>query len=185
VPFRVFDQDARPATFPPEAVLSWNWLLVQSLSLAVVSPLLVWRSHLAVRPFLRLRGFPATSLGWEFINNQPIVLSSSFAFLQSVTQPNLADPPQPVSSSLGLLFPTAHEEPKVHLPQASPARYVPPSGFGCPLGGLLPSIPCRFCFTPAALLGFTLRSLLPRKVSGTFPPGSTHLPFLLPVYPMP
>jgi hypothetical protein len=42
----------------------------------------------------------------------------------------------------------------------SPARYVPPSGFGHPRDGLLPSIPCRFCFTPAALLGFTLRSVL-------------------------
>jgi len=40
------------------------------------------------------------------------------------------------------------------------ARYGPPSGFGYPLGGLLPAIPCRFCFTPAALLGFTLRSFL-------------------------
>jgi hypothetical protein len=38
-----------------------------------------------------------------------------------------------------------------------PARYVPPSGFGYPLDGLLPRIPCRFCFTPAALMGFTLR----------------------------
>jgi hypothetical protein len=41
----------------------------------------------------------------------------------------------------------------------SPARFVPPSGFGYPLGGLLPSVPCRFFFTPAALLGFTLRSI--------------------------
>jgi hypothetical protein len=41
-----------------------------------------------------------------------------------------------------------------------PARYVPPSGFGYPLDGLRPSIPCRFCFTPAALVGFTLRSFL-------------------------
>jgi hypothetical protein len=46
-----------------------------------------------------------------------------------------------------------------------PARYVPPSGFGYPLGGLLPSIPCRFCFAPAALVGFTLRSfLLPKGI---------------------
>jgi hypothetical protein len=41
-----------------------------------------------------------------------------------------------------------------------PARYDPPPGFGYPLDGFRPSGPCRFCFTPAALLGFTLRSLL-------------------------
>jgi hypothetical protein len=51
------------------------------------------------------------------------------------------------------------------LAAGSPARYVPPSGFGYPLGGLRPSIPCRFCFTPAALMGFTLRSfLLPKGI---------------------
>ena len=44
-----------------------------------------------------------------------------------------------------------------------PARYVPSSGFGYPLDGLLPRIPCRFCFAPAALLGFSLRRFpLPR-----------------------
>lgn len=44
-----------------------------------------------------------------------------------------------------------------------PARHVPPPGFGYPLDGLLPSIPCRFSFAPAALLGFALRSLLLSK----------------------
>jgi hypothetical protein len=43
---------------------------------------------------------------------------------------------------------------------AANAHYGPPSGFGYPLGGLRPPSPCRFCFTPAALLGFTLRSFL-------------------------
>jgi hypothetical protein len=42
----------------------------------------------------------------------------------------------------------------------SPARHVPPSGFGYPLDGLLPSRPCQSCFVPAALLGLTLRSFL-------------------------
>jgi len=64
------------------------------------------------------------------------------------------------NSSHGLCFPTALEEPKIHLPRALPARYGPPAGFGYPLGGLRPSIPCRLCFAPAALLGFALRSLL-------------------------
>jgi hypothetical protein len=41
-----------------------------------------------------------------------------------------------------------------------PTCFVPPSGFGYPLGGLLPSIPCRSFFIPAALVGFTLRSFL-------------------------
>jgi hypothetical protein len=46
-----------------------------------------------------------------------------------------------------------------------PARHVPPSGFGYPPGGFHPLIPCRFCFAPAALLGFTLRSfLLPKGI---------------------
>jgi hypothetical protein len=40
----------------------------------------------------------------------------------------------------------------------SEPRCVPPSGFGYPLDGLLPPSPCRFCFTPAALMGFALRS---------------------------
>jgi len=48
----------------------------------------------------------------------------------------------------------------VHSSRVLPARYVPSSGLGCPLDGLLPRRPRRFCFTPAALLGFPLRSLL-------------------------
>jgi hypothetical protein len=39
-------------------------------------------------------------------------------------------------------------------------RYVPPAGFGYPLGGLRPPSPCRPCFVPAALMGFALRSFL-------------------------
>jgi hypothetical protein len=78
----------------------------------------------------------------------------------SITQQTLADRSQPISPSLGLPFPSAHEEPWVHLLRALPARYVPPSGFGYPLDGFLPTVPRRFCFTPAALLGFTLRSFL-------------------------
>ena len=64
-------------------------------------------------------------------------------------------------------------ESMVHLARALPARYVPPSGFGHPLDGLLPSNPCRFSLTPAALLGFTLRSfLLPARCSERFHPNA-------------
>jgi hypothetical protein len=67
-------------------------------------------------------------------------------------------------SSHGLPLPSALEESEVHSSRAKPARYVPPSGFGYPLDGLLPRIPRQFCFTPAALLGFTLRRFpLPRS----------------------
>jgi len=73
--------------------------------------------------------------------------------LPSHTYPAVAT----AESSHGLSVPSAHEEFEVHCPRAKPARYVPPSGFGYPLGGLRPRIPCRFCFTPAALVGFHLR----------------------------
>jgi hypothetical protein len=43
--------------------------------------------------------------------------------------------------------------------------------------------PCRFCFAPAALLGFALRSLLLSRGIRSFPTGRTHLPFLSSVYP--
>jgi hypothetical protein len=40
-------------------------------------------------------------------------------------------------------------------------RYVPPSGFGYPLDGLLLPSPCRPCFVPTALLGFDPSELSP------------------------
>jgi len=62
--------------------------------------------------------------------------------------------------------------------------FVPPSGFGYPLGGLRPPRPCGFCFTPAALLGFALRSFLLsegiRRVSGRKDP-HTVSPIGIPV----
>jgi hypothetical protein len=69
------------------------------------------------------------------------------------------------------------------LAASLPARFVPPSGFDYPLDGFLPSIPCRFSFTPAALMGFTLRSVLLPEGIRVIAPGRTHLPFYLAVFP--
>jgi hypothetical protein len=66
------------------------------------------------------------------------------------------------------------QEAKVHGSRVLPTRDVPPSGFGYPRDGLLPSQPGRFCFIPAALMGLSLRSFLlqggNRRVSATMSP---------------
>jgi hypothetical protein len=74
---------------------------------------------------------------------------------------------------------------RVHITRVLPARYVPPSGFGYPLDGFLPWRPRRLCFTPAALVGFALRSVLLPKGIRAFRPGCTHIPFSPSVNPMP
>ena len=147
---------------------SRNWLLVQSSKPAEVPHLLVLRSHFAVGRFLGYVVFHRRA-ALTTLSDQN-TLSSSFAFLQSLAQRNLVRRPGPTDSSHELLFPSAHQGSEVYLTRTLPARYVPPSGFGYPLDGLLPPSPCRFYFTPAALMGFTLRSFpLPegiRRVSG-------------------
>jgi hypothetical protein len=119
---------------------------------------------LALAPAMR---FSLSGFGRLPVKVAAQLLSSSFTFLESVTQQHLPDPPQRIRSSHGLLLPTAHAGSKIHFTRVLPARYGPPSGFGYPLDGLLPAIPCRFCFTPAALLGFTLRRFpLPEGIHG-------------------
>jgi len=75
--------------------------------------------------------------------------------------------------------------PRSTLRGPKPARYVPPSGFGYPLGGFRPRIPCRFCFAPAALLGFTLRRFPLSEGFTTFRLRRTHLPLATAVFPPP
>jgi len=66
------------------------------------------------------------------------------------------------------------QEAKVHGSRVLRTRDVPPSGFGYPRDGFLPSHPGRFCFIPTALMGFALRSFLLqggcRRVSATVSP---------------
>jgi hypothetical protein len=126
-------------------------------------------------PLPRLCGFPSTGcrrrlFGLSAASSRRA--SPSFRVLPSNTYPTAAA----VRSSHGLLVPTALEGSEVHFTRVEAARYVPSSGFGYPLDGLLPRIPGRFCFTPAALLGFTLRRFPFRKASAIFRPGRAHLP---------
>jgi hypothetical protein len=107
-------------------------------------------------PHLGCAVFPQQTTADDCLGYRPhplVELPPSFRVLPSNTYPAAAA----VRSSHGLPVPTALEESEVHSSRAKPSRYVPPSGFGYPLGGLLPRIPCRFCFAPAALMGFTLR----------------------------
>jgi hypothetical protein len=90
-------------------------------------------------------------------------LSSSFALLQSVLRHDLVRRRSRRTPLMGFCSLQHTTDSEVHYSRALPARCVPPSGFGYPLGGLLPPSPCRLCFTPAALLGFTLRSFLLAK----------------------
>jgi hypothetical protein len=80
--------------------------------------------------------------------------------------------------SHGLCFPTAHAESKVFVRTACRPIAFASAGFGYPLDALLPSTPCRFCFAPAALMGFTLRSVLLAKGIRRFPAGRTHVPLV-------
>jgi hypothetical protein len=118
LPFRVFGCAARRER-TRIATSSRNWLLVQSFKPAEVPQSLVLRSHFAVGRFLGcvvfLRRTTLATLSGQCI------LSSSFAFLQSLAQCNLARRPQPVGTSRGLLLPTALEGSEIHLSRALPA----------------------------------------------------------------
>jgi len=68
----------------------------------------------------------------------------------------------------------------------SRSRYVPPSGFGYPLDGLLLPIPRRPCFVPTALVGFRPSESSPlRRYPTRFRTGWTHMPFFRAVSPTP
>lgn len=69
----------------------------------------------------------------------------------------------------------------IHSSRAFQARYGPRSGFGYPLRGFRPPNPGRLFFTPAALVGFALRSFLLRRGGDAFPRHRTRVPFLPPV----
>jgi hypothetical protein len=183
VPCRVFGCAARPATFPPRGVLSELAARSEFRTRRSIA-LLVSRAHFAVGRslgfvvFLR-RAAPVT------LSNQ-CALSSSFAFLQSIAQHNLARRPKPMGSSHGLSFPTALEDSEIHLPRALPTTVtVRPQG--------LATLSAAYALRARA--GFVSRrrrswdspfgAFSSRKVSNPFPGGSTRVPFLPSVIPPP
>jgi hypothetical protein len=163
---------------------SRNSLLVQSSEPCEVSPLLVRRSHFAVGHSLGFVVFPHRA-ALTTLSDQ-CTLSSSFAFLQSLAQRNLARRPWPTSTSHGLSLPTALEGPEVHLPRALPA----PATFR--LQGLITLVAACSFRARAGSISHRRRSwdspfgaFSSRKVSAAFPGGSTHIPFNLSVPPSP
>lgn len=143
---------------------------------AGVSAVWVFCSRLAVSPLLRLRGFSPASETDLLSRGSVSHLSSGFTLLQRpCSRRLLVCLPRRDGKHLSWAFDPYSTRGRGGLLHAGlPSRYVPPSGFGHPLDGLLPPRPCRFCFAPAALLGFTLRSFpLPqgsRRVSAATEP---------------
>jgi hypothetical protein len=108
-------------------------------------------------------------------------LSSSFAFLQSISWSDRASAPSGKASPatlLGFCSLQHIRDTGVYLPRVCLTRYVPPSGFGYPPGGLLPPCPRQPYFMPTALMGFhpSERSPLERRPR-SFPRRRTCLPF--------
>jgi hypothetical protein len=121
LPFRVFGIVARPQSLPPEVVLFWNRLLVQSIWPTKVSPLLLLRSRFAVSTCLGCAVFLWRTASDDCLSYRPhplVELLLSYRVLPNNTYPTVAT----AESSHGLSFPSAHQEFEVHLPRAKPAR---------------------------------------------------------------
>jgi hypothetical protein len=145
---------------------------------------LVSRSHYAV----------GHSLGYVVFHRRTALitlsdqctLSSSFAFLQSFAQHDLARQPEPASTSRGLSLPSAHQGSEVHFSRASPGPLRSAFRVWLPSWRLAPSEPVPVLFRTGRALGIRPSELSPL---GRFPPRFrdrwTHVPFNLSVIPPP
>jgi hypothetical protein len=136
-------------------------------------------------PFPRLCGLPATGFAWSQLSIQiePSLRVSPPA--KSMPRSNLAHRPQSTGTSHGLRFPTAHEGSEVHFTRARP-----PATFR--LQGLATLLTAYSLRSRAGFVSHRQRSwdspfgaFSSRKVSGLLPPGRTHVPFRLAVFPPP
>jgi hypothetical protein len=168
---------------PPRPILSWNRLLVQSSTPGR------YRAHGFRGPipplaFPRPYGLPQPGAAGCFFK---LPIASLFEFRLPPESFPVAPSRRnrrggPSATLLGFDSLQHIQDSGVHLPRVCLARYVPPSGFGYPPGGLLPPGPGRPFFMPTALLGFCPSKLSPLERSpGSFDPEWTHLPFSLPL----
>jgi hypothetical protein len=116
--------------------------------IGLTTPLCCW-------PFPQLCGFPVPVEGLRprgVTGRAP----AAWASLQSISSADPSRLPQQPAPLMDFMLPSAQvrfEGPPCR--QGSTPVYVPPSGFGYPLGGFLPSNPSGLCFTPTALMGFS------------------------------
>jgi hypothetical protein len=88
-------------------------------------------------------------------------LSSSFAFLQSIAQRNLARQPQPADSSHGLLLPSALEGSAIHFTRAKACPLRSAFRVWLPSGRLAPAKPVPVLFHTGSALGIRPSELSP------------------------
>jgi hypothetical protein len=167
------DQPFRAATLPPLRGPRLEFAARSEFGTRRVSPVLVGRLHFAVglSPavwFFR-DGHHRVVLRRPDHSSRRVPRSSRVSFDQSYPG---STPGRRYRDPLLSFRPRQHiPAAKVHVSRDLPARCVPPSGFGYPLDGLLPSQPVRACFIPAALMGLTPFGVFSsRKVSKAFRP---------------
>jgi len=161
-PFRVFGVAARPSPLPAGVVLLWNRVLVQSISPAEVpSSLLRW-SRYAVSPCLGCAVFlQRAAAGYCLGDRLPPLFELHLPLEYYPATPTR--PPRRSGPLMGFGSLQHMKNSRSTHRGLKPTRYVPSSGFGYPLDGLLPRIPGRFYFAPAALMGFALRRIVPSR----------------------
>jgi hypothetical protein len=124
VPFRVFGIAARPRTLPPEVVLFWNWPLVQSMTPAGVSPLLLLRPRFAVSPYPGCAVFLSRATAdYSYVIGR--VLSSNLTFPLECYPAIPTPPPQRPGPLMGFRSLQHLRNPRsTHRGQSHPLRSV-------------------------------------------------------------